>query len=130
MRSRTVPAAILAVAVLAVAGCGGGSAPGGASGDGAAVAPADTAAFVAVDTDASSAQWQAVEHLLAAVPGSKALLQRIHDAQPALGPEVDVAVLPAVAGGKPESVLLTQAPDAAKLAAALGAGVHTSQVGG
>jgi hypothetical protein len=130
MRSRTVPAAILAGVVLAAAGCGGGSVPGSASGDGAAVAPADTAAFVAVDTDASSAQWQALDGLLASLPGSGELVKRIHALQGRLGPEVDVVVLPAASGGKPETVLLTQPPDASKLATALGSGVHTAQAGG
>ena len=42
-----------------------------------------------------------------------------NDVLPALGPEVDVAVLPTASGGKPDAVLLTQPSDPAKLTALL-----------
>ena len=42
-----------------------------------------------------------------------------NDVQPALGPEVDVAVLPTASGGKPDAVLLTQPSDPANFAALL-----------
>ena len=136
MRSRLVlTSAIGAVVLFVAAGCAGsvgllgaGAAPGG----GASVAPADAAVFVAVDTDLGSSQWQTVNGLLAKIPGSSALLARLrqsfeqhsklswqNDVVPALGPELDVAVLPGSAGGRPETVLLTQPPDRAKLDALL-----------
>jgi Protein of unknown function (DUF3352) len=136
MRSRlALASAIGTVAVFAAAGCGGTggvSGAGAAPGGGASVTPADAAVFVALDTDLGSSQWQAVNALLAKVPGSDALLARLrqsfeqhsklswqNDVRPALGPELDVAVLPAASGGKPETVLLTQPPDRAKLDALL-----------
>lgn len=136
MRSRLVLAAgFAAVVAVAAAGCGGSGAvsgAGGAPGGGASVAPADAAAFVAVNTDLGSSRWQAVNDLLAKIPGSDTLLAGLrqsfeqqsklswaNDVKPALGPELDVVVLPAATGGKPETVLLTQPSDRAKLDALL-----------
>lgn len=125
MLSRPVLAAAAAAAVaLLAAGCGGGAGAGaaaaGVSGGAATVVPADTAAFVSVDTDVGSAQWQALGGLLSKLPASSTILSRFRQLQPALGPELDLAVLPAVSGGKPEAVLLTQPADPAKLTALLG----------
>ena len=121
-----------------------------ALGGGAEVAPASTVAFVALDTNMSSAQRQALDGLLAKFPGydrlvgnlqqgleQKAGLSWTNDVKPALGPEVDVALLPTVSGGKPDAVLLTQPSDPAKLAALLqklptsgGPAPVSAQVGG
>ncbi len=128
-------AAVAAATVLTAAGCGGaGGAPGsGGLGAGASVVPANTVAFVALDTDVSSGQWQAVDQLLQKFPGSDQLLSQLQqsfeqktnlswndDVKPALGSELDVAVLPAAsAGAKPQLVVLTQPADAAKFGALL-----------
>ena len=153
MRARTIlgAAAVTAAAVL-LAGCGGSSGAGSGSslGAGAAVAPAGSVAFVAVNTDASSSQWQAVDALLQKFPGHDQLFTQLQqqlqqktglswsdDVKPALGPELDLVVLPAAPGGKPELVGLVQPGDAAKLTALLqkldaksGKTLVTAQTGG
>ena len=99
-------------------------------GGGAEVAPASTVAFLALDTNMNSTQRQALDGLLAKFPGQDTLvgdlqkgleqktgLSWTNDVRPALGPEVDIAVLPTASGGKPDAVLLTQPSDPAKLAA-------------
>ena len=136
MRRRRVIAAsvavVVAAAVFAAVGFGRGTSAVPALGGGAEVAPANTVAFVALDTNMSSAQWLALDGLLAKFPGYDKLVARLQqgfeqktglswssDLKPALGPEVDVALLPTVSGGKPDAVLLTQPSDPAKLAALL-----------
>ncbi len=154
MRARPifgVAAAVCAAGLLA--GCGGFSGAGSGSatiGAGASVAPADAVAFVAVDTNASSSQWQAVNSLLQKFPSHDALMTKLEqsfaqktklswadDVKPALGPELDLVVLPAAANGKPELVGLVQPGDSAKLDALLqklgashGKTFVTAQVGG
>jgi Protein of unknown function (DUF3352) len=153
MRARMIlgVAAALSAAGL-LAGCGGSSGAGSGSGGigaGASVAPADSVAFVAVDTDVSSSQWQAVDALLQKFPGHDALLAKLEqslsaktklswadDVKPALGPELDLVVLPNDAA-KPELVGLVQPADTAKFAALLqkidtgtGKQLVTAQVGG
>ena len=132
-------AVVAAAGVFAAVGFGsGGSAvtvPRGSStalGGGAEVAPASTAAFLALDTNMNSAQWQALDALLAKFHGYDTLVSNLqhgleqktglswaNDVKPALGPELDVALLPTASGGKPDAVLLTQPSDPAKLAALL-----------
>ncbi|HET7648465.1 MAG TPA: hypothetical protein VFK17_07840 [Gaiellaceae bacterium] len=132
MRRWFVLAATALAAVALAAGCGGGAgAPAGATGGAAAVVPADSVAFVAIDSDLGSSQWQALDGLLGALPGGDSLVATLRkaveqkgslswadDVQPALGPELDLAVLPAT-GGKAQAVLLTQPPDPSKLDALL-----------
>ena len=125
-------AVVVAAAVFAAVGFGRGSSAVPALGGGAAVAPANTAAFVALDTNMNSTQRQALDGLLAKFPGYDTLVGKLqqsleqrtglswtNDVQPALGPEVDVAVLPTASRGKPDAVLLTQPSDPARLAALL-----------
>jgi Protein of unknown function (DUF3352) len=137
MRRRRVLAAGIAVvaaaaAVFAAVGFASGSSAVPALGGGAEVAPASTVAFVALDTNMNSAQWQALDGLLAKFPGYDTLVSNLqqgfeqrtglswaNDVKPALGPEVDVALLPTASSGKPDAVLLTQPSDPAKLAALL-----------
>ena len=135
MRWTISAAAVAAATVLTAAGCAGaGGAPGsGGLGAGASVAPATTVAFVALDTDVSSGQWQAVGQLLQKLPAHDQLLSQLQqsfeqktglswndDVKPALGSELDVAMLPAVsAGEKPRLVVLTQPADTAKFGALL-----------
>lgn len=132
MRRRFVLAATAIATVALAAGCGGGSgAPAAASGGAASVVPADSVAFVAVDSNLGSSQWHALDGLLGTLPGGDSLVATLekaveqkgslswaNDVQPALGPELDVAVLPASAG-KAQAVLLTQPSDPSKLDALL-----------
>lgn len=136
MRARMILGVAAAVAAAGLlAGCGGFTGAGSGSatiGAGATVAPADSVAFAAVDTNVSSAQWQAVNGLLQKFPSHDELLAKLqqgfeqktklswaNDVQPALGPELDVVVLPAASNGKPELVALVQPADGAKLDALL-----------
>ena len=136
--------------MLAAVGFGRGSSAVPVLGGGASVAPANAAAFVALDTNMNSTQWQTLDGLLAKFPGYDTLVGKLqqglerktglswtNDVQPALGPEVDVAVLPTASGGKPDAVLLTQPADPAKFAALLqklsasgGPAPVSAQVGG
>lgn len=131
MRALISAAAVAAATVLTAAGCGGaGGAPGsGGLGAGASVVPANTVAFVALDTDVSSGQWQAVDQLLQKFPAHDELLSQLQqsfeqktslswndDVKPAFGSELDLAVLP---GAKPQLVVLTQPADPAKFSALL-----------
>jgi hypothetical protein len=119
---------VAAAAVFAAVGFGSGTSAAPVLGGGAEVAPANTAAFVALDTNMSSSQRQALDGLLAKFPGYDTLVGKLqkgfeqktglsweNDVRPALGPEVDIAVLPTASGGKPDAVLLTQPSDPAKL---------------
>jgi hypothetical protein len=118
-------AALLALALaLAATACGGTStsASGGGT-DGAAVVPADSLAYVAINSDLSSSQWKTVDGLLNKFPGKDELLSKLRasfekdtnanwetDVKPALGKEIDVAVF----GAKPYVVGLTQPADKGK----------------
>jgi hypothetical protein len=88
--------------------------------------------FVSVRTDFASEQWRTVEELVARFPSGQeaiaSLLDEIEqdgvdleqDVKPALGPEVDVAVLALPAGqDTPPMVLLTKPTDPGKLEALL-----------
>ena len=154
MRVMISAAAVAAATVLTAAGCGGaGGAPGSGAGlgAGASVVPANTVAFVALDTDVSSGQWQAVDQLLQKFPAHDQLLTQLQksfeqktslswndDVKPALGSELDVAVLPgASASDKPQLVVLTQPADASKFSALLAklkagsnGGGYSRQIGG
>jgi hypothetical protein len=111
-------------AVLAAAGCGGGGAGGGSVPDGATVAPASSIAFVSVNTDFSSSQWQQVTQLAARFPGTPRLIAEIkkqthgldfdRDVKPALGPEVDLVWIDAKNDGN-DVVGLTKPDTEAKL---------------
>src|SRR5690242_8329755 len=105
MSRRTILAAgtavVTAAAVFAAVGLGSGTKAAPVLGGGAEVAPANTAAFVALDTNLDSAQWQTLDGLLAKFPGYDRLLGKLrqgfeqktglswaNDVKPALGPEV------------------------------------------
>ncbi len=119
---------LLGLAPIA-AGCGSSSAAtsGSKLGPGAAsVVPADALAFVSVDTDLKSVQWRRIDSLTAGLPvRTKALdlvrralaaknLDLDRDVKPALGAELDVAVL-GLDKGKPEAVALVRPSDEGKL---------------
>src|SRR5438034_11791038 len=109
MGTRVIPAAVVAAAVAILAtGCAGGGGLG--SSDGAAsVVPANALAYVALDTTVSPGGLTSMRD---------ALLRRAHlswtdDVEPALGDELDLALLPGAK--KPQGVALTQPRDPAKL---------------
>ena len=100
---RTIAALLGVGAVLAAGACGGGA--GGVSTDsGASLLRAGTFVFVSIDSDLESDQWQQVDDLLRKFPGRSKLIAELRrelaedgvqyerDIEPALGPEVDVAV--------------------------------------
>ncbi|HEV7132369.1 MAG TPA: DUF3352 domain-containing protein [Gaiellaceae bacterium] len=150
MRARTTIATGLAIAAAALtaAGCGGGSSPASSDlGGAASIAPTDAVAFVALDTNVSSSQWQAVDGLLKKFPSQSDLLTTLQksleqhaklswsaDVQPALGSELDLVALPAAGTpGKPQFVGLTQPSDQSKLDALLkkaDAKIVSAQIGG
>jgi Protein of unknown function (DUF3352) len=96
--------ALLAALAVAVSGCGGGGKSGASSESGASIVTANALAFVSVDSDLDSSQWGKVDGLSRKFPGrDKALaelkkelaeenLEWDRDIDPALGPEVDIAV--------------------------------------
>jgi hypothetical protein len=111
-------AAVAAAAAIVTAGCASAGASGPGSLDGAAaIAPANAVAFVAASTDLGSSAWHGV---------GKQFMTKFKSLAPALGGELDVAVLPSKA-----IVGFTQPQDSAKLAAlAKKHGVQTRVVGG
>jgi hypothetical protein len=111
-------AAVAAAAAIVTAGCASAGASGPGSLDGAAaIAPANSVAFVAASTDLSSSQWHGV---------GKQFMTQFKSLAPALGGELDVAVLP----GK-TIVGFTQPQDSAKLTAlAKKHSAHTRVIGG
>jgi Protein of unknown function (DUF3352) len=124
---RRLWAAAAAAAALAAAGCGGGSG-GGSLPEGANIAPATAIAFVSVQTDFSSAQWQQVAKLAGRFPGTPQLIAELkkqtngldfnQDVKPALGPEVDLVWIDARNDGN-DVVGLTKPDTEAKLTALL-----------
>jgi hypothetical protein len=111
-------AAVAAAAAIVTAGCASAGASGPGSLDGAAaIAPANTVAFVAASTDLSSSQWHGI---------GKQFMTQFKSLAPAFGGELDVAVLPSKA-----IVGFTQPQDSSKLAAlAKRYGVQTRVIGG
>jgi hypothetical protein len=116
------PAGILAALALAVAGCGGTSNVGAGAAD---LVPADAVAFIAVNTDLDSSQWQTVDDLASRFPDKEKAIKMLKDAareegldwerdvKPAIGPEVDLAWLDFENGGD-NFVMLVQPKDEAK----------------
>src|SRR4029077_18403737 len=97
-------AAVAAAAAIVTAGCASAGASGPGSLDGAAaIARANAVAFVAASTDLGSSRWHGL---------GKRFLTQFQTLAPALGDELDVAVLP----GK-QVVGFTQPQDSAKLTA-------------
>lgn len=129
---RALLVAALAALALIAAGCGGGGKAGVARGatlgaDAAQLVPPDAAAFVSVDSNLDSAQWQRVDDLTKSFPARAKLLDDIRgelqkrglswkdDIAPALGAEVDLAVLGS--GKNAEYVAFAKPDDVAKLRA-------------
>jgi hypothetical protein len=96
-------AALIALA-LALSGCG--AKDRGATASGAEIVPANAPAFVSIDSDLSSDQWQQVDELLQKFPARSMLVNELRssleedsgldyedDIKPALGEEVDLVWL-------------------------------------
>jgi hypothetical protein len=90
-------------AALAAAGCGGSSITGIR---GASIVPASAAAFIAIDSDSDSSQWESAKELASRFPGQADAVGELEeslragagldfqeDVRPALGPEVDLVWL-------------------------------------
>src|SRR5690348_4524873 len=122
----------LASLTLVAAGCGGSASlrsdPASAK-LGSAVAklvPADAEAFVSLDTDRSSTQWQRLNQLTSGLPAQSDVLQKIdaalsqhglsydRDIAPAVGNELDYAVLKS-GSTTPDVVAFAQPSDQGKL---------------
>ena len=121
----------LALAAL-LAGCGsasktssrGSSIPAGAS-----VVRSGVVAFVAVDSDMGSSQWKQLDELAQKFPGRDQAVAKLKqqltdqgvdyetDVKPALGPELDVAVVSAGNESSTKAVALTKPDDPAKFKA-------------
>jgi hypothetical protein len=124
-------AAACVVAAVAVA-CGGttSSKPGGIGESGAALVSSEALAYVAIDGDVGSSQWQQVDELLKKFPGRERFLSELkkslagqkidyeRDVRPALGPELDIAAV-ADASGRDISYAAMTKPDSIEKAKGL-----------
>jgi hypothetical protein len=121
MRLVVIGALACALALLG-GGCGGTETAGsGASG----IVPAGVPAFVSVDADPGSAQWDTVNRLASKFPDKQKAVDDIKDSlnhegfdwekdlKPALGPELDVVWLDFAGGGDNIVVLLQPSDDKA-----------------
>jgi hypothetical protein len=121
---RIVAAALAVGFALAAAGCGSverTAAAGELGRDASTLVPPDSLAFVSIDTRLDSEQWRVVEDLTGGLKLLRSSLRERdldldRDVQPALGDEVNLAVL-GVEGGQPEVVALAKPEDEAKLRA-------------
>jgi hypothetical protein len=112
-------AGLLVLAALA-GGCGSASA---AAGGGSSIVPASVPAYIAIDSDAASPQWQTVDDLAGRFPDKQKGVDELErslrndlgldfgkDVKPALGPEIDIVWLDLKGGGN-NVVALTQPGD-------------------
>jgi hypothetical protein len=130
---RVLIVAALASLALVAAGCGAArssTAGGGADlgSDAAQLVPANALAFVSLDTDEGSDQFKQLDRLTRGLPARADLIAAIdkalaakgldyaRDVKPALGAELDLAVLK-IENGKPEAIALARPDDEAKLRA-------------
>jgi hypothetical protein len=125
-----LPVVLLAVLV---AGCGGGSSNTSAGGSsipaGADLVRGGLVAFVAVDSDTGSDQWQQLDKLAKKFPGRDKAIAHFEqeltkegvdyesDVKPALGPELDLAIASAGTEQSTQVVGLTEPGDPAKFKA-------------
>jgi uncharacterized protein DUF3352 len=108
MRSRPRRLFVLApfaALALAAAGCGGGAKSGSSTSSGASLVRSGALAFVAIDSDTESDQWKQLDALAKKFPGRDLAIAGLEsqlaqqgvswndDVKPAIGPEVDVAVV-------------------------------------
>lgn len=133
MRTRRPVVLLLALLAFVLAGCGGGaksssSTGGGSTPEGAKLVRAGVLAFVAIDSDLSSGQWQQLDTLSHKFPGRDKAIAQLkrsltqhgvdydRDVKPALGPEVDIAVS-GTSRGSTNVVALTKPDDPARFKA-------------
>ena len=127
---RFLIAALLATLAVGLAGCGSGSATtSGSAESGSKLVRSDALAFVAIDSDLGSSQWQQLDELSKKFPGRDKALSQLRqglaengvdyekDVKPALGPEVDVALAAGSGAKDPSVAALTKPKDAAKFKA-------------
>ncbi len=119
------------VCVLVVAACGSTSGGKVAGGTGAEISPAGSIAFVSIDVDQATREWQKLAGLLDRVTGLSGLGRLaggacLRSIPSALGKTVGVAVLSAKGGSRAGVVLMTRPANApaAKLALAHGVGAE------
>jgi hypothetical protein len=126
---RLLPFLVLAALL---AGCGSASKSSGGGGStpaGAGLVSDRVLAFVSVDSDTGSDQWQQLDQLAQKFPGRDEALAKLkqqfskqgvdyeQDVKPALGPELDVAVVSGGTDAPTSAVALTKPDDAGKLKA-------------
>jgi uncharacterized protein DUF3352 len=120
---RLIPLGVFAALAVAASGCGSTTVQASSSSEsGAKFVRSGALAFVALNTDLDSSQWQQLDDLAKKFPGRDKVLQRIDgalakygvdlqdDVEPALGPEVDIAVALG-AGGRDSAVVALTRPD-------------------
>ena len=130
LRTRTFLIGLLAALAVAVAGCGGGTQKGGVStSEGASLVTANVLAYVTVDSDLGSSQWKQVDTLSHKFPGRDKAIAQFEkslsdqnvdynsDIKPALGSEVDVAVVNGATLHDVSFAALTKPDDPAKFKA-------------
>lgn len=132
MRRRLLPLALLACLALLSAACGSGttsSSSGGSMPAGAKLVRAGVLAFVSVDSDLGSSQWKQLDELSQKFQGRDRVLAQLsrklsehgvdwkHDVEPALGRELDVAVVSGGTKASTKAVALTKPDDAARFKA-------------
>ena len=133
MRAFLVAALSLFVIVVA-AGCGGSGSSGSAADpplgtDAAQLVPPGALAFAAIDTDQSSQQWRQLDELTSGLGARRQALQKLNaaladrglsydaDVKPAVGKELDVAVLKSGDSTTPEVVAFAKPENESKLRA-------------
>jgi hypothetical protein len=129
MRRRFLPFLLLAALV---AGCGSATKTSSGTGttpDGAALVGANTLAFISVDSDFGSSQWQQLDALSKKFPKRDELIGHLkqamsdqgvdydRDIKPALGPELDVAFVSGGTDATTKAVALTKPTDPARFKA-------------
>ena len=135
---RLLRLALIGTAALALAGCG---ASDKAASGGAEIVPANTPAFVTVDTNADSSQWQQIEKLIEKFPDGDQGIRMLRasfeedmkldwerDVKPALGDEIDLVWLDFKDRGA-NVVAITKPKDKGKFLAAVKKGNSNMQDG-
>lgn len=121
---RLILLALFAALAVAASGCGSNTVQTSSSSEsGAKFVRSGALAFVALNTDLDSSQWQQLDDLAKKFPGRDKVLERIDgalakhgvdlqdDVEPALGPEVDIAVALGAGGHGTAAVALTKPDD-------------------
>ena len=128
MTHRLPLASFAAALALVLAGCGGDG--GGSAAEGGAgldIVPASAVAYISLNSDLESGQWERLREHVEQFPDAGRLVDELlsaladegvnweRDVEPALGPEVAIVALNTDDDLEPEPVVLTQPDDEAKL---------------